>query len=61
MPEDSVKEKVEYIKFCNSVLGYVDDETEMCNMQDAIYSTIEELKERGYYYDITSDTLTKMN
>lgn len=57
----TVQDKIDYIKFCKSVLGYVDDSEEENNMLDAISSTMEEIREMGYEYDLLHDTLTKID
>ena len=56
----TIQDKIDYIKFCKSVLGYEEDSEEENNMLDAISSTIEEIREMGYEYDLFRDTLTKI-
>ena len=56
----TIQDKIDYIKFCQSVLGYVEDSEEEYNMIDAIFSTIEEIREMGYEYDPFKYTLTKI-
>ena len=36
----TIQDKIDYIKFCQSVLGYVEDSEEEYNMSDAIFQLL---------------------